>query len=98
MRLCLHILPDVLWHDRSRFLVGPRSVVLAGVRFFYAPILQAQLERKPRKGEAPAFLLPFSGLEEKNSSFFETGVKRKLQAMHKNGGHGGPRKIWKGIG
>ena len=25
VRLCLHILPDVLWHDDSRLLVGPPS-------------------------------------------------------------------------
>ena len=31
VRLCTHILPDVLLHDGSGFLVGPRSVMLGGV-------------------------------------------------------------------
>ena len=33
VRLCLHILPDVSLCDKSRFLVGPRSVILGDVRF-----------------------------------------------------------------
>ena len=33
--LCLHILPDVSLCDKSRFLVGPRSVMLGSVRFLF---------------------------------------------------------------
>ena len=39
--LCLHILPDVSLCDKSRFLVGPRSVMLGSVRFLFERTKQA---------------------------------------------------------
>ena len=85
VRLCLHILPDVLRHGYGRFLVGPRRVVFEDVRFFIALIPRTPLERKPRKGEAPAFFIavfsknfPFAVLKWKKSSFFRN--KRKKNA------------------
>ena len=33
--LCLHILPDVFWHDDSRLLVGPSRLVFGDVRFLF---------------------------------------------------------------
>ena len=39
--LCLHILPDVSLCDKSRFLVGPRSVMLGSIRFLFERTKQA---------------------------------------------------------
>ena len=35
VRLCIHILPGVSWHDRSRFLAGPIDTVFGSVRHFF---------------------------------------------------------------
>ena len=41
VRLCLHILPDVLWHDDSRLLVGPSRQCLGAFGFYSNVFRQA---------------------------------------------------------
>ena len=79
VRLCLHILPDVLWHDGSRLLVGPWILVFGSVRFLFERYQASWISQQ--KVVESASLLKFRGFPIMRTITATTAFKMPLYGI-----------------
>ena len=80
VRLCLHILPDVLWHDDSRLLVGPSRLVFGNVRFLFERDQASWISQQ--KVVESASLLKFRGFPIMRTITATTAFKMPLYGIN----------------
>ena len=80
VRLCLHILPDVLWHDGSRLLAGPWILVFGSVRFLFERYQASWISQQ--KVVESASLLKFRGFPIMRTITATTAFKMPLYGIN----------------